>query len=278
MIIERIDSHQHFWNYHPSRQVWINDDMPGLKKDFSPQDLEIELKKCNLNGCVAVQANQAEEENNYLLHLAANYSFIKGIVGWVDLQSNAIDERLAYYKQYEKIKGFRHVIHDEPDIDFMLRPAFMNGIKELKKFGFTYDLLIYSHHLPNTIKLIKKNQEQLFVIDHLAKPAIKNNEFAYWKQQLSKVAAFPNVYCKISGMVTEARWYHWKKDDFTIYLNALVELFGTNRIMFGSDWPVCLLSASYEDMYGIVNDYFSTFSKEEQDNFFGLNAKRFYQL
>ena len=276
--MERIDSHQHFWNYHPSRQVWITDNMPGLKKDFSPQDLEIELKKCNLNGCVAVQATQAEEENNYLLNLSANCSFIKGIVGWVDLQSNAINERLAYYKQYEKIKGFRHVIHDEPDIDFMLRPAFINGIKELKKFGFTYDLLIYSHHLPNTIELIKKNQEQLFVIDHIAKPAIKNNEFAYWKQHLSRVAAFPNVYCKISGMVTEASWHQWTKDVFTIYLNAVVELFGTNRIMFGSDWPVCLLSATYEDMYGIVHDYFSTFSKDEQGNFFGLNAKRFYQL
>lgn len=278
MVMERIDSHQHFWNYHPSQQVWINDDMPELKKDFSPQSLEIELKKCNLSGCIAVQANQAEEENNYLLNLSANYSFIKGIVGWVDLQSSSINERLAHYKQYEKMKGFRHVIHDEPDIDFMLRPAFLNGIKELKKFGFTYDLLIYSDHLSNTIKLIEKNQDQLFVIDHIAKPSVKNNEFAYWKQQLSKVATFPNVYCKISGMVTEASWHQWKKDDFTIYLNAVVELFGTGRIMFGSDWPVCLLSGSYEDMYGIVNDYFSTFSKEEQDNFFGLNAKRFYQL
>ena len=278
MIIERIDSHQHFWNYHPSQQVWIKDDMPELKKDFSPQDLEIELKKFNFNGCIAVQANQAEEENEYLLELAINSFFIKGIVGWVDLESSIINERLTYYKQFEKIKGFRHVIHDEPDIDFMLRPAFLNGIKELKKFNFTYDLLVYSIHLPNTIELIKKNSEQLFVIDHIAKPNIKNKEFDYWKQQLTKVAAFPNVYCKVSGLVTEANWHQWKNEDFTIYLNTVVELFGTNRIMFGSDWPVCELSASYDDMFGIVNNYFSTFSKDEQDNFYGLNAKRFYKL
>lgn len=276
--MDRIDSHQHFWNYHPAKHEWMNDDMAELKKKYYPQDLEPLLKNCNLNGCVAVQANQAEEENEFLLKLANESTIIKGIVGWVDLQSEKIAEQLSCYKDFEKIKGFRHVIHDEPDIDFMLRPAFLRGINALQRYDYTYDILIFHHHLSNTVKMVQQFPKQPFVIDHIAKPDIKNRQFNDWKKQLAAVAAFPNVYCKISGMVTEANLKTWKSIDFRIYIDVVVELFGTERIMFGSDWPVCTLAAIYEDVYRITSDYFSSFTKDEQDKFFGLNAKRFYRL
>jgi len=276
--MKRIDSHQHFWNYSPDRQVWMNDDMAVLKRDFGPADLEPLLKNCNMDGCVAVQASQSEEENNFILGLAANSNIIKGMVGWVDLQSENVKERLSFYKQFKIMKGFRHVIHDETDINFMLRPAFINGIKALSGFNYTYDLLIYPKHLPNTLALIKKFPEQLFVIDHIAKPEIRNRQMEDWKKQLSAIAAYPNVYCKISGLTTEANWHKWNYDDFKPYLTIVTELFGTDRIMYGSDWPVCTLSSSYEKMYEIVNQYFSEFSTNEQDKFFGLNAIQFYNL
>lgn len=276
--MKRIDSHQHFWNYSPNRQVWMNEDMAVLKRDFSPHDLEPLLKRCNLDGCVAIQASQSEEENDFLLGLAANSTFIKGIVGWVDLQSENIKERLSFYKQFTIMKGFRHVIHDETDINFMLRPAFLNGIKELSDFNFTYDILIYHYHLANTLALIKKFPEQPFVIDHIAKPEIRNRQMEDWKMQLSAIAAYPNVYCKISGLTTEATWHKWQYEDFKPYLTVVTELFGTDRIMYGSDWPVCTLSSSYEKMYEIAERYFSGFTKNEQDKFFGLNAIQFYNL
>lgn len=276
--MERIDSHQHFWNYDRNRQVWMNEDMEVLKKDFGPKDLEPLLKKCNLDGCVAVQASQSEAENDFLLKMAADSSIVKGIVGWVNLKADNVTERLSFYNQYEIIKGFRHVIQDEPDLNFMLQPDFLNGIKALRDFGYTYDILIFSIHLPNTLELIKKFPDQPFVIDHIAKPEIRNHQYKDWKKELAAVAAFSNVFCKISGMVTEAKWHQWKQEDFEIYLDTVVELFGTERIMYGSDWPVCTLSSSYEDMYKIVNDYFSEFSKDEQNNFFGLNVTKFYRL
>lgn len=276
--MERIDSHQHFWKYDPVQHGWMNKEMGALKRDFGPEDLSPLLRACNLDGCVAVQATQTEGENSFLLGLAAESSLIKGIIGWVDLQSDSVAERLAYYKNFDKMKGFRHVIHDEPDSRFMLRPRFMNGIKELAKFNFTYDILIFWGHLEATLAFVKALPDQPFVIDHIAKPDIKGGELANWKKGLAAVAGFPNVYCKISGMVTEGDWHHWRREDFTKYMDVVVELFGTDRIMYGSDWPVCTLAAPYKDMYTIVADYFSPFSKEEQDRFFGLNAKRFYNL
>lgn len=274
----RIDAHQHFWNYDPAKHIWMNEQMGVLKTDYLPSDLEPLLKNCGLDGCVAVQANQAEVENEFLLDLANQFDFIKGIVGWVDLQAYDVVERLSYYQQFSKIKGFRHVIHDEPDIDFMHRAAFMSGLLQLKSFNYTYDLLIFPKHLPNTIELLKVFNQQLFVIDHIAKPNIKNGEIDTWKKHLKEVASFENVYCKISGMVTEADWSAWKKEDFTKYLDAVVEAFGINRIMYGSDWPVCTLAASYEAQFSIVKDYFLSFSRTEQDNFFGGNASKFYKI
>lgn len=278
MVMERIDSHQHFWNYDPARQTWMTGEMEILKKDYGPQDLQILLEACELEGSVAVQASQTEEENDFLLALAAANSSIAGIVGWTDLQSPSVEERLSYYKTQSKIKGFRHVIHDEPDIDFMLRPAFLRGISALSQFGYTYDLLVFDIHLQNTLKLVRMFPNQLFVIDHIAKPKIRDREITVWRNDLAALSALPNVYCKISGMVTEAVWKKWTQDDFVPYMDAVVDLFGTRRIMYGSDWPVCTLSASYQETYGIVEQYFSRFSAHEQKDFFGLNARRFYQL
>ena len=276
--MERIDSHQHFWNYDPTRHSWMNNEMEELKKDYAPKDLNILLDECQIQGSIAVQASQTEAENEFLLDLAGKYSFIQGIVGWVDLQSISISDRLSYYHTKNKIKGFRHVIHDEPDINFMLRAAFLQGMKALHSFGYVYDLLVFPIHLPNAFSLVKQFPDQPFVIDHIAKPNIRGNEIAEWRKSLMPLASLPNVYCKISGMVTEAVWKKWKQEDFIPYLDTIVELFGTKRILYGSDWPVCTLSASYEETYGVVKKYFYSFSDDEQKDFFGLNARRIYQL
>jgi L-fuconolactonase len=256
----------------------MDERMGIIKQDFLPTDLLPHLSICNLDGCIAVQANQAEVENEFLLELSNQYDFIKGIVGWVDLRAENIEERLAYYQQFPKIKGFRHVIHDEPELDFMLGKDFMRGVSKLKQFGYTYDILIFEKHLPNTLKFVEALPDQPFVIDHIAKPLIKDQITENWATNIKKNAAYENVFCKISAMTTEADWANWKKEDFTKYLDIVVESFGINRIMYGSDWPVCQLAATYEAQYGIVKDYFSSFSKIEQDLFFGGNAMKFYKL
>lgn len=276
--MERIDSHQHFWKYDPHRQNWMTDEMDVLKKDYGPRDLAVLLNQCGLQGCVAVQASQTEDENEFLMQLSEQHPFIKGIVGWVDLQSDLVRETLSFYSAKSKIKGFRHVLHDEPDVDFMLRPAFLNGIKVLREFGYTYDLLIFPIHLPNALQLVRHFPDQPFVIDHIAKPNIREHEISDWKKHLTPLASLSNVYCKISGMVTEAAWKKWKLEDFVPYLDTIIDLFGTKKILYGSDWPVCTLSASYAEAFGIVKSYFEKFSQEEQGDFFGLNAKRFYHL
>jgi L-fuconolactonase len=274
----RIDSHQHFWHYDPAKHVWMNDNMVVLKTDYLPNDLEPLLKKCDLDGCVAVQANQAEVENDFLLGLANQHDFIKGIVGWIDLRAENLSERLEYYQQFPKIKGFRHVIHDEPKLDFMLQSSFMKGVSVLKNYSYTYDILIFAEHLPNTLTFVKSHQNQPFVIDHIAKPNIKSGEIDTWKKQLKEVANFENVHCKISGMVTEANWQNGNKEDFTKYLDVVVESFGTDRIMYGSDWPVCTLAANYEQQFNIVKGYFLSFSDVEKEQIFGGNASKFYKL
>ena len=274
----RIDSHQHFWKYDQMVHSWMNADMKILKRDFLPQDLKPLLDKAGIHGCVAVQASQTEAENDFLLSLASEYNFIEGIVGWVDLQSKDLTDRLHYYSMHPKIKGFRHIIQDEPDLDFMLRPAFLHGISKLQEFGFTYDILIYPKHLPNAFTLAKSFPNQLFVIDHLAKPNIKSQETELWKKGLEKIASLENVHCKISGMVTEADWKSWEKEQFEPYIAIALEAFGIDRLMYGSDWPVCTLAAPYTDAFWIVEDYFSRFSRFEQGKFFGENASTFYNL
>lgn len=276
--MKRIDSHQHFWNFDPVRDSWVNDDMKVIQKDFLPQNLEPLLQQNNFDGCVAVQSHQSEAENDFHLQNAENFDFIKGVVGWVDLQAVNIEERLQYYSWFKKMKGFRHVLQSELQRDLMLQPAFMNGIKLLKRHNFTYDILIFADQLKYMPLFVSSFPDQLFVIDHLAKPAIKEKEINDWKKDIEALAKLENVYCKISGMVTEANWKSWQKEDFKPYMDVVVEAFGTNRIMFGSDWPVCLIAASYNEAVDIAENYFSPFSKDEQHKFFALNAAHFYNL
>lgn len=273
-----IDSHQHFWKFDPIRDSWITDDMSVIQRDFFPQDLEPVLKQNGFEGCVAVQADQSEEQNDFLLELAKGNNFIKGIVGWVDLQAENVSERLSYYKQFDLMKGFRHVLQGETDRALMLKPHFMRGIKALKESNFTYDILIFTDQLKYIPEFLTAFPDQKFVIDHLAKPKIRSGDIDEWTQDMMAVAQHENVYCKVSGMVTEADWKNWKKEDFIPYLDVVFEAFGEDRIMFGSDWPVCLVAGSYENMLGIVRDYVSTFTDDEQDKFFRRNATSFYNL
>ena len=274
---EGLDAHQHFWNYETAKHSWITDDMAVIRRDYLPQDLQPLLQQNGMEGCIAVQSDQTEKETSFLLQLAEENDFIKGIVGWVDLQSVHVKERLAYYQQFSKIKGFRHVLQGELP-GFMLQPAFLQGIKALHKFDFTYDILIFPQHLAAALEFAKLFPNQLFVIDHIAKPFIKAGFIADWRRGIKAIAQCPNVFCKISGMVTEADFKQWKKEDFTPYLDVITEAFGINRILFGSDWPVCQVAASYGQMLSIVKEYFSSYSIEEQQLFFGGNAKKFYKI
>ena len=273
-----IDSHQHFWKYDPVQHSWINDDMAKIRKDYLPEQLEVVLKTNEVDGCIAVQADQTAIETDFLLHLSSQYDFIKGVVGWVDLRSPLLADRLSYYRQFNQLKGFRHILQGEQQRDFCLEPAFLRGIGLLEEFGFTYDILILPDQLRYMEEFVSQFPDQRFVIDHLAKPGIASGDITDWKKEIEKVAAYENVYCKISGMVTEADFSNWKKDDFTPYLDVVVHAFGVKRIMYGSDWPVCLAAAEYEEVLGLVRSYFSTFSAEEQELFFSRNAIDFYQL
>ena len=276
--MEKIDAHQHFWKFNPVRDAWITNEMSAIQKDFMPGDLYPLLQRHGFTGTVLVQSDQSEEETDFQLENAAQYDFIKGVVGWVDLQGRDIEKRLAHYTQFNKMKGFRHVLQGEADRALMLKPAFKKGISLLKKYNFTYDILIFPDLLKYAAELVREFPDQLFVIDHIAKPDIKNKMITDWKKDIQTIAEYKNVFCKISGMVTEADLKNWKKEDFHPYMDIVVEAFGSNRIMYGSDWPVSLLAASYDQVLEIVKEYFSSFSKEEQDNFFGGNAVKFYNL
>jgi L-fuconolactonase len=277
-ISQRIDAHQHFWNFDPVRDSWINDEMAILQRDFLPQDLQPLLTENNLDGSVLVQCDQSEMENEFLLNHASNFDFIKGVVGWVDLQSESVEDRLAYYHSFNKMKGFRHILQGEAERGMMLRPTFMNGISKLQNFDFTYDILIYPDQIQYVGELVRAFPDQKFVIDHIAKPNIKEKSILEWKKGMEALAEYPNLYCKISGMVTEADWKNRGKDDCNPYMDVIVNSFGTKRIMFGSDWPVCLVAANYQQTMEIVVDYFSSFTQSEQEDFFGLNAINFYKL
>ena len=277
MTFKGIDAHQHFWKYDPVKFGWVNDSMSILRNDYLPEDLEPVLKANGMEGCVAIQADQSEHETEFLLQLAKNHSFIKGVVGWIDLKAKTVDERLDHYADFKLLKGFRHILQAEKP-EFMLYPDFKRGIAALRKHQFTYDLLLYPYHLEAAIELVKEFPDQPFVVDHIAKPDIKNGNMKDWKKNIQSIAELPNVFCKISGMVTEHDFAQWKKEDFTPYLNVVVEAFGINKVMFGSDWPVCLVAASYKSTLEIVKEYFSSFSQTEQEMFFNKNATQFYKL
>jgi len=274
----RIDSHQHFWKFDPVRDAWIDDTMQAIQRDFGPDDLKPLLDRNGIDGCVAVQADQSEAETAFLLGNASDHDFIKGVVGWVDLRSPGIEDRLDYYSQFKKLKGFRHVLQGESDRALMLKPEFMCGIKALKKHAFTYDILIYPDQLGYVSDFVRDFSSQKFVIDHIAKPDIKAGKIGEWARDMQALAELENVYCKLSGMVTEADWQGWKPADFTPYLDVVFETFGSERLMFGSDWPVCNVAGGYDKVVGIVKNYTSKLSVNEQDDIWGNTAAGFYNL
>lgn len=273
----KLDSHQHFWKFDPIRDNWITEEMEVIRHDFLPPDLKPLLDANGIQGCIAVQADQSETETDFLLGLAEEHHFIKGVVGWVDLCSPSIHSRLEYYSQFPKLKGFRHILQAEP-VEFMLKPEFLRGIMALNNFGFTYDILIYPKHLSLTLDLIRGLSEQAFIIDHIAKPDIKSGLFSNWEAGLKQIASFENIFCKLSGMITEADLNNWKKDEIFPYMDKVLDFFGAERLMFGSDWPVCKLAGEYEVVCGLVEEYLSKLSIREQELVWGKNAEQFYKL
>jgi L-fucono-1,5-lactonase len=273
-----IDSHQHFWRYDPARHSWIDESMGPLKRDFLPEDLASELDANGIDASVAVQADQSEEETLFLLDLAERARRIAGVVGWIDLASPRIEERLRFFSRYRKLCGFRHIVQSEPGDDFMLRPEFMRGISCLREFGFAYDILIYPKQLPAAIELVDRFSGQRFVVDHLAKPEIKTRKISDWAAGIGSIGRNPNVHCKLSGLVTEADWRGWTSADFDPYLDVVFEAFGVDRLMFGSDWPVCLLAGSYQQVRQIVENYVDRNAPGAREKIFGENASRFYDL
>ena len=273
----KIDSHQHFWIFNEREYGWMGESMKVIKKDHLPSDLAEEQKKIGFYGSVAVQARQNLEETEWLLELSDQYDFIKGVVGWVDLRSPEVEKQLEKYSKHPKLVGVRHVIQDE-SVDFILGKDFLNGIGLLKQFDLVYDILIFPKQLPNSIKFVEKFSELTFVLDHIAKPYIKDKTISPWKEDMERLAKFKNVYCKVSGMVTEADWYYWKPEDFKPYLDIVFNAFGADRVMIGSDWPVCRVAGDYSKVMGIVEDYIKNFSEPDKAKILGGNAIKAYKL
>jgi L-fuconolactonase len=274
-----IDAHQHFWKYNPQRDAWITDRMSILKRDFLPEELLTELRMNGIDGCITVQADQSEQETQFLLDLAAQYnSVVKGVVGWLDLSSPGLAERLAHFAQFKKLRGLRHIVQSEPDDRFMLDEDFCRGIAALKDFNFTFDILIYPRQLPAAVELVARFPEQKFVLDHLAKPSVRTGEVEVWAKQIRALASNRNVYCKLSGLVTEADWKSWNGNQFEPYLDVAFDAFGADRLMFGSDWPVCLLAATYRQVRELVAQFAARLPSESQHKIFGQNAIQFYGL
>ena len=276
--MQKIDAHQHFWHFSPEKHSWIDDSMQKIQRDFLPEDLEPILKRNDFDGCVLVQVEQNEAEGTMeYLQFAELYDFIKGVVGWVDLRAENLIERLEFFKKFSKLKGFRHIVQGE-DLGFLEQKNFVLGVQELARFGFTYDILIYPKQLRDALNFVRQCPDNQLVIDHLAKPDIRNKGTSTWGNYMRQIATYENVFCKISGMVTEADWQNWQKDDFYIYMDLVLENFGIDRLMFGSDWPVCLVAGDYEQVLGIVESYFSALSATEKAKIFGGNAVKFYHL
>lgn len=274
----RIDAHQHFWLFDPVRDAWITDDMQSIRHDFLPNDISQTLKSNGFDGIVAVQADQSHRETEFLVELSEVYKVIKGVVGWVDLRSDSINDHLQHFQKFPIVKGFRHVIEAEADDDFLIHEDFQRGIQALTPYGYTYDLLIRPRHFDSTLACVKANPNQKFMLDHIAKPNIKHAEFDQWAKFIAELAENTNVYCKISGLVTEADWRTWKIEDFSRYIEHAVSEFGRDRIVFGSDWPVSLLAATYEQVVEIAHENILDFTAEELRAFWGENAVNFYGL
>jgi len=273
-----IDAHQHFWIYNSSEYGWIDDSMAGIRRDFLPEDLDSELSESKFDGSVAVQARQTLDETRWLLELAEATPKIFGVVGWVDLCSPDAHAQLKEFARNPKLVGLRHVVQAEPDDRFLLRPDFLRGIALLEEFELAYDILIYTLHLPVAAEFVAQFPRQRFVLDHLAKPPIKAGKIDRWADGIRRLAAFPNVFCKLSGLVTEADWQQWTQEQIHPYLDVAFDAFGSDRLMIGSDWPVCLVAATYGRVMGVVKDYIGRHCPEALESVLGGNAQRFWRL
>ena len=273
-----IDSHHHFWKYDPIEYDWIDDSMKVIRKDFLPESLELTIREAGVDGVISVQARQSVEETSWLLEMARQNKFIKGVVGWLPLINDDIEVELEKYSGNKLLKGLRHVIQGEPDPKFMLRKDFNSGVSLLKKYSMAYDILIVERQLPNMIRFVDQHPDQVFVLDHIAKPLIAKHELSLWKENIQELARRENVSCKISGMVTEADFNSWTPQQLQPYFDVVLEAFGADRLLFGSDWPVCLVATSYKNWMELVQKNISELSKIEQAKIMGENAVRLYQL
>jgi L-fuconolactonase len=273
-----IDAHHHFWKYTPEEYGWITDGMSVLRRDYLPAELRREAALAGIDGVISVQARQTLEETDWLLKLAEENDFICGVVGWVPLISNTVRDDLARYANRPKLKAVRHVLQDEPDDNYMLRDDFDRGIVLLKEAGLRYDILIFERHLPQVIKLVDRHPGTTFILDHVAKPRIRENQLSPWRENLRELGRRPNVYCKVSGMVTEANHANWTAQQLRPYFDAALEAFGSRRLMFGSDWPVCLLACGYRRWFQIVREFASKLTQDEQDRLFEQTAIEAYGL
>jgi L-fuconolactonase len=276
--MQRIDAHVHFWKFDPIRDGWITEKMEAIRTDFLPPQLSPLLEIHHIGGSIAIQADSSETETDFMITLAREYKFIKAVVGWVDFNSANMVERLQYYADAGIVKGFRHIIQTENSAVFMTENNFLRGIRALKRNDFSYDLLISRFQIRDAERLCRLFPDQRFVIDHLAKPDIKSRDIKKWRNDMKAISRLSNVYCKISGMVTEADWGNWKAEDLEPYLDTVFEAFGTDRIMYGSDWPVCLLASPYAGVYNSISSYLYSLTYTEQEKIFGLNAKQFYRV
>ncbi len=274
----RIDTHHHFWKYSPEEYGWMNDQMEVIRRDFLPADLKKEISETGIDGVVSVQARQTLEETQVLLDWARKHDFIRGVVGWVPLVSSSVRGDLERLSRRKDLKGVRHVLHDEPDDRFMLRNDFNAGIKLLRDFDLVYDILIFEKHLPQALQFVDRHPDQVFVVDHIAKPRIRDGLLSPWQTYIVQLAHRPNVYCKISGVATEADWSHWTEQELQPYLDTVFSAFGPKRLMFGSDWPVCLLATSYRRWVETVGRYVSQLSNSEQERFWSDTAREAYRL
>lgn len=273
-----IDAHHHFWRYTTEEFGWIDEPMAAIRRDFLPEHLAAEIAAAKVDGVISVQARQSVVETEWLLELAARNEFIRGVVGWVELVSPRVRADLERLAVNPKLRSVRHVVQGEPDPGFILRPDFNNGIRELRNLDLRYDILIFERQLPQTIEFVDRHPEQVFILDHVAKPRIGANELSPWRENIRELARRPNVFCKISGMVTEADYRRWTAAQLRPYFETVLEAFGPRRLMFGSDWPVCLVACDYVRWAALVREWISPLSPAEQARILGETAAEAYGI
>jgi L-fuconolactonase len=274
----KIDAHHHFWRYTPEEYGWIEESMRAIRRDFLPEHLRAEIASAGIDGVISIQARQSLEETFWLIELAARNEFIKAVVGWVSLVEADVQKHLSRFIAQKKFRAVRHVLQGEPDERFMLRDDFNRGIAALHEFNLAYDILIFECHLPQTIEFVDRHPQQTFVLDHIAKPRIKDNVMEPWRTNICELAKRPNVFCKISGMVTEADYVRWTEEQLRPYFDVVLQAFGPSRLMFGSDWPVCLVACGYARWHEIVARWTAQLSAAERDEIFGGTARRAYGI